>query len=203
MKRMTWQSITPSDTQPPFAPMPDPLTGMVGPGPTMPAAPLFRARWFRSMLALIPLAALWWVIAGGEPASWIVGGPAVLAAAWVVGRLGTGAGIRLSMAGLLRFLPFFIWESLRGGVDVALRTLAPRPRVEPGFLRYQTRLCEPAARVFLANCINLLPGTLAAKLEADWLTVHTLSTEADNEAELRRLELAVARLFSEDLEGVR
>jgi multicomponent Na+:H+ antiporter subunit E len=86
---------------------------------------------------------------------------------------------------------------------VALRTLAPRTRVAPDFLRYQTRLREPAARVFLANCINLLPGTLAAELEADWLTVHTLSTEADNEAELRRLELAVARLFSEGLQGVR
>jgi multicomponent Na+:H+ antiporter subunit E len=169
----------------------------------MPADPIFRSRGFRALLALIPLAALWWVIAGGVPASWIIGGPAVLAAAWAVGRLGTGAGVRLSMAGLLRFLPFFVWESLRAGVDVALRTLAPRPRVEPGFLRYQTRLCEPAARVFLANCINLLPGTLAAELEADWLTVHTLSTEANNEAELRRLELAVARLFSDDLEEVR
>jgi multicomponent Na+:H+ antiporter subunit E len=107
------------------------------------------------------------------------------------------------MTGLLRFLPFFIWESLRAGVDVALRTLAPHPRLDPGFLRYQTRLCDPAARVFLANCVNLLPGTLAAELEADWLSVHTLSAEADNEAELRRLELVVARLFSERLEGVR
>jgi hypothetical protein len=44
---------------------------------------------------------------------------------------------------------------------------------------------------------------LAAELEVDWLTVHTLSTEADNEAELRRLERAVARLFSEDLGVVR
>lgn len=167
----------------------------------MPAAPLFGARWFRSLLALIPLAALWWVIAGGAPGSWIVGGPAVLAAAWAVGRLGTGAGVRLSMAGLLRFLPFFIWESLRGGVDVALRTLAPRPRVKPGFLRYQTRLRDPAARVFLANCVSLLPGTLAAELEADRLSVHTLCAEADNEAELRRLELAIAGLFSEGLEG--
>jgi multicomponent Na+:H+ antiporter subunit E len=169
----------------------------------MPSANRSGARGFRALFALIPLAALWWVIAGGSPASWIVGGPAVVAAAWAVGRLGTGAGIHLSLVGLLRFLPFFTWESLRAGVDVALRTLAPRLRVEPGFLRYQTRLCDPAARVFLANCVSLLPGTLAAELEGDWLTIHALSTEADNDAELRRLERAVARLFSEDLEGVR
>jgi multicomponent Na+:H+ antiporter subunit E len=84
---------------------------------------------------------------------------------------------------------------------VALRTLGPRLRVNPGFLRYQTLLRDPAARVFLANCVNLLPGTLAAELEADWLVVHVLSAEADNEPELRRLERAVARLFSEGLEG--
>lgn len=168
----------------------------------MPAAPPFSARGFRALLALLPLAAFWWVIAGGAPASWIIGGPAVLAAAWAAGRLGTGAGVRLSIAGLLRFLPFFVWESLRAGVDVALRTLMPRLRVEPGFLRYQTRLRDPAARVFLANCVNLLPGTLAAGLEGDWLNIHILSAEADNEAELRRLELAVARLFSEGLEAV-
>jgi len=179
------------------------MVGSVGPELTPSAAPVSVARGPRALLALIPLAALWWVIEGGAPESWLVGGPAVLAAAWAVGRLGTGAGIRLSLAGLLRFLPFFTWESLRAGVDVALRTLAPRPRVKPGFLRYQTRLCDPAARVFLANCINLLPGTLAAELEADWLTVHVLNTEANNEAELRRLERVIARLFSEDLEGVR
>jgi len=152
---------------------------------------------------LLPLAALWWIIAGGAPGSWSIGVPTVLAAAWAVARLGTGAEVRLSMVGWLRFVPFFLWESLRGGIDVARRTLGRRVRVNPGFLRYQTWLTDPAARVFLTNCVCLLPGTLAAELEGDRLTVHVLSTEMDSDAELRRLERAVARLFCEHLEGVR
>lgn len=57
------------------------------------------ARWGRALWSLGPLAALWWIITGGDPASWGVGIPAVLAAAWALSRLGTGADVRLSMAG--------------------------------------------------------------------------------------------------------
>jgi len=195
------QPIKPSDSQPSPIPMPDPVVSQVGSVPIPPRRP--RARWARALWSLLPLAALWWIIAGGVPGSWGIGVPAVLAGAWAVARLGTGAKVRLSMAGWLRFLPFFLWESLRGGVDVARRTLGRRVRVNPGFLRYQTRLVDPAARVFLTNCVSLVPGTLAAELEGAWLTVHALSTETDSEAELRRLERAVARLFCEHLEGVR
>ena len=159
--------------------------------------------WVKSLLSAVSLGAVWWVLAGGAASSWIIGVPAVLASAWAARRLGTGWGIRVSFVGLLRFIPFFAWESLRGGVDVALRTLGPCLRVRPGFAHYQMRLANPSARVFFANCASLLPGTLAAELEGDWLTVHALSTEADGDRDLRRLERAVARLFSEDLEAMR
>lgn len=155
------------------------------------------------VLSAVLLAALWLVLSDGSPASWVVGGPAVLAATWAATRLRTGAGIRVSVTGILQFIPFFLWESLRGGVDVALRTLAPRLRVDPAFARYRIRLAAPGARVFMANCVSLLPGTLAAELEGDWLTIHALSTVTDSELGLQRLERAVARLLSEDRESLR
>jgi multicomponent Na+:H+ antiporter subunit E len=65
------------------------------------------------------------------------------------------------------------------------------------------RLAAPGARVFLANCDSLLPGTLSADLQGDWLTIHTLSSETDSASELGRLARAVTRLFSEDLEVLR
>ncbi len=148
-----------------------------------------------SSVSLVFLAALWWIVADGDPASWTVGIPTVLVATWAARRLGTGAGMRLSIGGLLRFVPFFLWESLRGGVDVASRTLGLRLRVKPGFVRYRTRLRDPAARVLLANCVSLLPGTLSAEIEGDWLTIHALDSETDQVPELARLESAVARLF--------
>lgn len=157
----------------------------------------------RMLLSAAALAAIWLVIADANLESWVIGGPAVGAAAWVANRLGTGLGVRLSLRGFLLFIPFFLWESLRGGVDVALRTLGPRLRVNPGFTRYRIRLASPSGRVFMVSCVSLLPGTLSAELDGEWLTVHALSIDGDSNKELRRLEEVVARLFSEHIEGSR
>lgn len=155
-------------------------------------------RDWRTPGLLGPLAGLWWLLTGGAPASWVIGLPAVVAAAWVGGRLGGAAGDGLSLRGLLGFLPFFFAESLRGGVQVAVRTLAPRLRVAPGFSVYRVRLRGSRARVFFANCVCLLPGTLAVDLDADRLELHLLISTSDSSTELRRLERAVARVYKDE-----
>ena len=159
-----------------------------------------HARMDRRLL-LIPasLAGLWWLLSDGEPASWIIGLPAVAAAVWVGRRLGKVSAAPVSASGLLRFVPFFLWESVRGGVDVALRTLSPRLRVRPGFSEFHTELIRPDARVFLVNCTNLLPGTLTADLQGSRLRVHLLDLTMDAESGLRRVERAVARVFPSSL----
>ncbi len=151
-------------------------------------------RW-RMPVTLGALAGLWWLLSDGDPTSWVIGLPAVAAAGWSVRRLGSGSAGALSAAGLLRFVPFFIWESLRGGLDVAFRTLAPRMRIRPGLVVYRTGLQHCEARVFFTNCVSLLPGTLAANLDGDRLDVHVLDAGSDAAGELRRLERAVAGVY--------
>jgi len=150
------------------------------------------------LLYLVP-ASLWWLLAGSDPASWVIGVPAVLAAGWSAARLGSSGESSLSVAGLMRFLPFFLWESLRGGTDVMLRTLAPRVRIAPGIAEYRTTLRSEDARIFFTNCLCLLPGTLAVDLCADRIDLHVLDAREDPGPELRRLEQAVARAFSESI----
>ena len=145
------------------------------------------------------LAGLWWLLTGGDSASWLVGLPAVAAAAWAAGRLQSAGGPPVSLPGLLLFLPFFLWESLRGGIDVMLRTLAPRMRIHPGTAEYRTGLRREDARVFFANCLCLLPGTLAADLSGDRITVHLLDARVDPGEDLKRLERAVARVYPQSL----
>ena len=141
------------------------------------------------------LAGLWWLIAQGEPAAWVIGVPAVGLAAWASVRLGGLALPRFSPAALVSFVALFLGESLRGGLDVALRTLRPTLRVAPGFHRYRLRVADPAARVLLINCIGLLPGTLATDLDGDHAELHLLDSRDNPDAELLRLERAIARLF--------
>ena len=103
----------------------------------------------------------------------------------------------MSLSGLIRLLPLFVWESLRGGIDVARRTLTPRMRIKPGFTQYRIRLERCSARVFFTNCVCLLPGTLAADLRDDRIEIHMLDSTVNPHAELERLERAIARVYRE------
>jgi multicomponent Na+:H+ antiporter subunit E len=148
-----------------------------------------------ALLTLFLLAGVWWLLSDGDPSAWLIGLPAVGAAAWSARRLRSPSKGGFSVLGLVRFLPFFFWESVRGGVDVAARTLAPRMRIRPGHTVFYTRLSRMQARVFFANCVSVLPGTLAADLHEDRLDIHLLDSESSHLDELRRLERAVARVY--------
>ena len=146
------------------------------------------------------LAVLWWLIVQGRADAWLVGLPTVALAALASVHLGGDALTRLSLAGLVAFLALFLTDSVRGGVDVARRTLGPGLRIQPGFHKYRLHISHPAARVLLINCIGLLPGTLAADLDGDHAELHLLDTGMNPDPQLLRLEQAVARLFGLTLE---
>jgi hypothetical protein len=71
------------------------------------------------------LTGLWWVLAGGSAASWIVGIPVILGAV-VVQAAQHSPRLRVRLPGLLRFCGYFLQASVRGGVDVMRRVLQIR-----------------------------------------------------------------------------
>ena len=141
------------------------------------------------------LAGLWWLITQGRMDAWLVGLPAVALAGWASIWLGGSSSSRLSLGGLLVFAVLFLRESVRGGLDVAHRTLGFKLRITPGFHSYRLHISHPPARVLLINCIGLLPGTLAADLDDDHVELHLLDSRDNPDAQLLRLEQAVARVF--------
>lgn len=141
------------------------------------------------------LAALWWLMVGGRTDAWLVGLPTVALATWASVHLSAHPLPGISLSGLAKFLILFIRESLRGGLDVASRTLGLRLRIQPGFKCYPLKLSDPFARVFMINCISLLPGTLSVELSGDHLELHLLDSRQDPESQLRDLEVAIQRLF--------
>lgn len=146
------------------------------------------------------LAGLWWLITQGRADAWMVGLPAVALAGWASFRLGGSPPSRLSLGGLLVFTVLFLRESVRGGLDVARRTLGFKLRITPGFHRYRLHVSHPPARVLLLNCIGLLPGTLAVNLDGDYAELHLLDSGDNPDSQLFRLEQAVARVFEITLE---
>ncbi|AHF05063.1 cation transporter [Marichromatium purpuratum 984] len=143
---------------------------------------------------------LWLILAGTDPQSWLIGLPSVALATDVSLTLSPPARRPRTLA-LLAFIPYFIAQSLRGGFDVALRVLAPRPRVAPGFIDYHTRLADPAARVLFLDTVSLLPGTLGADMHGQRLRVHAIDTGIDVRPELVALEQRIAALFAREGHG--
>jgi multicomponent Na+:H+ antiporter subunit E len=153
------------------------------------------AGWARFLRPGFLAATVWLGLNGGDLASWLIGGPAVMAAAVLGGALGAERRPRLRWRGLLPFAAFFVRQSVRGGWDVAWRVLHPQLPVEPGFIYFASALPEGPVRYFFANVVSLLPGTVASGFDGDQIIVHALDVNSGVEPALRALEQRVARLF--------
>lgn len=140
-------------------------------------------------------AALWWGLTEGDHQSWVVGGPAVIAATAAAQWLRWGSGCRVRPWAVLRFAAYFLRASIAGGVDVASRAVTMR--IDPGVINYSTQLKGEMAQAMFAGVIGLLPGTLTVRLESGQLRVHALLAKPSTEQSLQRLENLIGALFGE------
>lgn len=145
------------------------------------------------------LALVWWALAEGAVDRWIPVIVAVVAATGVSLLLVPPGRGRWSAGGLVRFIPYFLAGSVRGGVDVAWRALHPRLPVHPGWIEYPLRLPPGPSQVFFANAVSLLPGTLSAELRRGCLKVHLLDRTIPARARLEALESRVAAIWALEL----
>lgn len=147
----------------------------------------------------ILFAILWWALTEGMVGGWVESGFVVIAAllsSYLVMRPGSW---RWRFRGFLRFGPYFLRQSIRGGTDVALRAFHPRMPIRPGKIDYTLRLPDGPARMFLINAVSLIPGTVSAQLHANVLKVHLLDREMHAHERIAELESRVAALFGMDL----
>ena len=153
--------------------------------------------WRRFARVAVPLALVWLGLNGPDLASWLIGAPAILAASALVMRFPRHRPLDLRWARLPGFALFFFRQSVLGGWDVARRVLERRPRIDPGYVVYETTLPTGPARRFYVGVISVLPGTLATDVEGDRIVVHTIDVKAKPEAALGELEAQVARIFAD------
>jgi len=148
-----------------------------------------------SLFWILLLLAVWWVLADPRPGMWIAGLVALVVGVGLHLALGgrRDAGVRIW--GLASFIPYFLWQSVRGGWDVSRRALSPGPPLNPDLLTYPLSLPPGPSRVFMTNALSLLPGTFGADLGDDDLVVHLLVSGDDAEGRVRELEERVGHLF--------
>jgi multicomponent Na+:H+ antiporter subunit E len=150
-----------------------------------------RAVLLRGLL----FALLWWVSVEGRQDAWGMGLFAVVAATAASLALLPPGKIRISPGGLLGFLGFFVWQSAKGGMQVAAMALRPRLDLRPMVLELSLMLPPGLPRILMAGLLGLMPGTVGVSLSGDRLRVHVLDERLPAAAEMRKLETHIARMF--------
>ncbi|MFP4168442.1 MAG: Na+/H+ antiporter subunit E [Desulfonatronovibrionaceae bacterium] len=140
---------------------------------------------------------LWAVLTEGEG----------LLSVWIVP--GTAAGVFVSLAlwpagewkwrffPAVRFVPYFFWHSLLGGLDVAYRALSPHTRVQGEIVDFPFVLEREPARVFFLWTVSLLPGTAGVDLQGDTARIHILDKGLAGMKTLQDLEGRLAAVFGQ------
>jgi multicomponent Na+:H+ antiporter subunit E len=152
--------------------------------------------------------AIWWLLTDGRDDGLVFGACCAVVAAlvpFVIGEAPDGARPPALLPTVLRgllLLPFFLWQSLYGGIDVALRALRPRMPLAPTVFDYRLRLPPGPAPVMMASLVSLMPGTLAT-VSGTRLRVHVLDATRDYQDELELLEAQVAWVFGVALQTPR
>jgi multicomponent Na+:H+ antiporter subunit E len=122
-----------------------------------------------------------------------VGALATVAATWTSLRLLPVATGRVRFGVLLALLPRFLWQSLKAGIDVALRAFAPGLPLQTGFVDYRTGFPRGQARNHFATITSLMPGTVPSGDGPDTIEFHCLDTGQPVEAQLAEEERLLAK----------
>ena len=138
---------------------------------------------------------LWWILAEGRGDGWLLGGVAVVAATWTSVKLLPPVQQPIRLAGLIGFFGFFLWNSLRGGIQVAGMALRGSAALQPQIIELPVTLPAGGARVLLVNALGLMPGTLSVDLDDNNLRLHLLNDCQPVVAEKLAMEAAIANLF--------
>lgn len=140
-------------------------------------------------------ALLWWILTEGHGDQWGVGLAGVTLAVTASLILWPPGQTCFSFPGLLAFAGYFLLQSVKGGIQVALIALHPRLNLMPTLLQLPLILPPGLARVLLVNTMNLLPGTICLRIEQDVLLLHTLNEQWPVARGVRTIETYIARML--------
>jgi multicomponent Na+:H+ antiporter subunit E len=141
------------------------------------------------------LIGVWLILVEGEVESWPIGLPVVILLVIFCTDEGEHTRWPVSLRGAALFVPYFCWQSLASGFDVAARALRPDMRLRPGLQRYRFILPEGSARRLFVHSITLMPGTLSVRVDDESVLIHMLDTTLPVTESLQRLEERVGAIY--------
>lgn len=137
------------------------------------------------------------LLPSAKPADLALGALAAGAAGWLSVYLLPPASGGVRLGALLGLLPHFLWESVRGGLDVAQRALSPSMPLKPGLVECPMHFAPGLARNTFAAITSLMPGTVPVAERDGSLLYHCLDITQPVVEQLCAEERLLARAFVE------
>lgn len=160
-----------------------------------------RSKWFLRYFVLLTF--LWWVLTEGLMFQWWFGVITIIIATSVTYFVTRNDLVHfpIRLRAFIPFIPYFFYQSYRGGIGVAWAAFSPQRILKPFYTTFKLSIPDDhaLARFSFAACMCLLPGTLSCRINGDDLHIHVLDTGMYKIEDMRRMERLVARIFSIEL----
>ncbi len=85
------------------------------------------------------------------------------------------------VAYFIAYIFYFLWAVVKSNLDVAFRVLSPQLPINPGIVKVKTKLKSSLGRLVLANSITLTPGTITVDIENEFLYIHWINIDTENQ----------------------
>lgn len=105
---------------------------------------------------------------------------------------------------LILFIPVYTWELIKANIDVAIRALSPKMKINPGIVKIDTEIKSDYGLAMLAGCITLTPGTITmdiydendkSSMYIHWIDVASEDTKEASDTIKGTFEKFVRRIF--------
>lgn len=107
--------------------------------------------------------------------------------------------LHINIMKIPKFIGFFLYQSIKGGTDTAVRVFSPNMKLKPEFVLYPIKHLPAGLPINLfMNVVSLLPGSVCVIREPDSVLVHVLTVTNSTLSEIYECELIISELF--DLE---
>jgi multicomponent Na+:H+ antiporter subunit E len=155
-------------------------------------------RWPSFLVRLAGFALLWVLLTAASTKNLPLAATVILIATVASLRIWPAHPHRVRWSQLPGLLAFFLWNAIKGGMDVARRALSPGLPVAPELLDYPCRLHSESGRVWFTWMIGLMPGTASVQWrDGGRVVVHVIDRARYDHASLQRLEHKMAALLGD------
>lgn len=157
------------------------------------------------VLRLLLFGLLWWLLTEGDTSTLryaVVVVPLAVAAsvATLPARPPRPSRWARRIAAAVGLFGWFLQRSFVGGWDVARRAISRPVDVDPVFVEHRFGLPPGPGRVVVVDLMNLMPGSLSARVDGDVLWLHVLHPDLPVLDQVRELERRLARVLDTPIE---